>query len=595
MSGTFKPVFDLLQQLAYEPELFERCADLLCRVALFEWQHETDNRRQYSEKLRSLFYLWFSGTHAPVEERLKIIEKLVSSHEQYRQELGFYFLEAALEAGQFGAFHDFTFGTRSRNYGYQPRSHEDYSHWFGSVVDLCLQLILDDPKLAGRTRRLFASKLDGIWNDAQTFTVVEKAAQQIHAQKGWHEGWLTVKGIIRDDRKDADSATLERLSVLEKFLRPVGLLERARTYAFSGIWQGYDLEDEFEGEDFVDQYSKVKKITRTIACQVAQTPEVLNIMLPELVSAHTDTYHGRLDAFGKGLADGVTDKAKLFQSLRSEYIKTSPEQRSRYVFTGFLASCSENDPPVCNMLLDGLVEDEVLGEWFPQLQTSCMIDRRAVERLHQSLDFGKAPVAAFRTLGMRYVYKCLSDDELAGLLRKILQREGGAKEVLITFSMKHSEKRRKDKGWKEKSTCLQEVMRDCLCHYQFYTNKKDRHSGNDYQLAQLAAACLNGTEGADAAQNVCQRFVESVTTANYYIRSYPRFLQSLARMQPDIFLDEFLGKPSLEEEGIPNRLKYFFSRHFRHYKNPLDEIRDDVILAWYEIAYCVVGRWDVLG
>ena len=180
------------------------------------------------------------------------------------------------------------------------------------------------------------------------------------------------------------------------------------------------------------------------------------------------------------------------------------------------------------------------------------------------------------------MYNYLSDDELAGLLRKILQREGGAKEVLIIFSMKNSEKRRKDKGWEEKSTCLQEVMRDCLCHYQFYKSK-DRHS-DDYRLAKLTEACLNGTEGADAAEIVCQKFVESVTTANYYTQSYPRFLQSLARMQPDIFLDEFLGKPSIEEGGIPNRLKYLFSRHFRHYKNPLYEIRDEVILSWCEIA-----------
>ena len=73
----------LLRHLAYKPELFYRSAKLLCRFALSE-----DKDGSYSharETLKSLFYIYLSGTQARIEVRAKIIDELVGSEEGNKQ------------------------------------------------------------------------------------------------------------------------------------------------------------------------------------------------------------------------------------------------------------------------------------------------------------------------------------------------------------------------------------------------------------------------------------------------------------------------------------------------------------------------------
>ena len=110
----------LLRHLAYDRELFDRSVELLCRFALSEDKDENNN--SIRDVLKSLFYLYLSGTHATIEARAKVIEKLIDSEDQNKQELGLLLLDAALEAWHFGGAYEFGFGARSRNYGYYPKT-----------------------------------------------------------------------------------------------------------------------------------------------------------------------------------------------------------------------------------------------------------------------------------------------------------------------------------------------------------------------------------------------------------------------------------------------------------------------------------------
>jgi hypothetical protein len=71
----------ILRHLAYDPALFDRSVELLCRYALSE---SDDSTRHV---VKSLFCLDFSGTHAPIEARTRIIENMVGSERREKQEL----------------------------------------------------------------------------------------------------------------------------------------------------------------------------------------------------------------------------------------------------------------------------------------------------------------------------------------------------------------------------------------------------------------------------------------------------------------------------------------------------------------------------
>ena len=109
----------LLRQLAYDEVLFDRSVGLLCRIALSEYKWaKNDSRSQalidnsrlkllqgnygnqsyVQDELKSLFYLYLSGTHASIEARVKVIEKLTDSKDEDEQVLGISLLDVMLEA-----------------------------------------------------------------------------------------------------------------------------------------------------------------------------------------------------------------------------------------------------------------------------------------------------------------------------------------------------------------------------------------------------------------------------------------------------------------------------------------------------------------
>ena len=116
--------------------------------------------------------------------------------------------------------------------------------------------------------------------------------------------------------------------------------------------------------------------------------------------------------------------------------KTPSEKRQIDVFLEFLSSCAESDPAFYNSILDNLISDDLLGEWFPIFQITSPIDQRGVKRLHEALDMGKAKIHTFERLAWGRVHEPISDDELADLLKKILPKEEGICVVIELLRMR---------------------------------------------------------------------------------------------------------------------------------------------------------------
>jgi len=297
----------------------------------------------------------------------------------------------------------------------------------------------------------------------------------------------------------------------------------------------------------------------------------LNILLPEIVS----TYGRRLFSFGVGLAEGCSDKQKLFHALYLAIEKTPPEMRQINVFLGFLSSCSESDPTFYNSTLDDLIKDDILGELFPVIQTTSTIDQRGVERLHESLDHGKAQIHLYQHLAWGRAHESITDDALVGLLRKILTKEGGFDVALEILKMRfHGQK----KASPEYSEGLITIAREVMTASSFDDGRR-RQSNHDYELEQVASICLGDPAGIPAATITCQNLKKAITENRAYSFDYPRLLNRLAELQPIIFLDVFLEGDDIE--GYQRR-RMFIDDIERH-DNPLSQITDDVLLSWCEV------------
>lgn len=557
----------LLRQLAYDPELFDRSVTLMCRYALSE--KPEGNYNSTRDVLKSLFYIYLSGTHASVEARAKIIEELVDSADQDRQELGLFLMDAALEAWHFSSSYEFGFGARPRDFGYEPNTREEVIHWYETFIGICTRLALSSQPIAKKARKVLSDNLRGLWTKGTMFEVLENSINQIQAQQAWNEGWIAVRGIIRYDSKGLKKEVLERLHRLEKLLKPNDLLERARTFALSDEHHTFGLEADFDDTgDASSGWRRVQETTRKIGSQVAQDTHTLNALLPELVSTHNT----RLHSFGRGLADGCSDKQELWQILCTQLEKTPSEKRQVGVFLGFLSSCAESDPAFYNSTLDTLINDDLLGEWFPIFQTTSIIDQRGIERLHDALDTGKAKIHTYQNLAWGRVHESISDADLADLLKEILTKEEGIGVVLEILKMRFH---RTDEESPEYSGSLIAVARDVLSMYPFPA-ERGRHNNQDYHLAQIARICLNGHEGISAATEICQHIAEAITDNRIHAFDYPDLLNILARTQPFVFLNVFIGNDGIK--GYQRRR--MFADDFERHSNPLNQISDDDLLSW---------------
>jgi hypothetical protein len=132
----------LLRSLAYDPPLFERSVQALARAAM----QSTDEReaKKASDTFVSLFTIYLSGTHATIEQRLGVIERLLRSGEAKARALGLAALDEVLEATHFSSGYRFEFGARSRDYGYQPQNDADVTRWYGAALTLIGRLALTE-------------------------------------------------------------------------------------------------------------------------------------------------------------------------------------------------------------------------------------------------------------------------------------------------------------------------------------------------------------------------------------------------------------------------------------------------------------------
>ena len=557
----------LLHHLAYDQELFERSVKLICQFAAAEDTGEKNNFIR--GVLKSLFYIHLSGTHATVEARAMIIQELLDSDDFVNQDIGLQLLDSALEATHFSTSQEFDFGARRRDYGYCPETRRDFVHWFSTFVDICVRSALSGKPIAVQAKKLLAKKLRGLWIDGGMYDEIEQAASSLLERGAWNDGWIAVREIIRHDSKGFDEETRTRLLALERRLKPKDLLEKARTFALSNQLWGLDLEDNFDANESVSaSYRKTGETTRLVGAEVATEPEVFNKLLPDLVSTDNTNLHH----FGQGLAEGCDDKYRMFQDLRDALENTPHEKRDINVLSGFLSSSAESDIEFYNKALDEAVGDDILGEWIPILQMSSTIDQRGVGRLHGSLDLGKAPIRFFKHITGGRVHESISDDDLAGLLDKILTKEDGNHVAVQILKMRFYRDKEESRQYSDN---LIAVARKTLILHPF-ARRQGQQGSADYDLAQIAMECCYQSDGIATVRELAKNLADALLTYQVSFSDYPELLNVLARLHPRLFLDEFLGLENVKEY----QYHWWSTDDFDRRKNPMSQIPDDTVIAW---------------
>lgn len=213
----------LLRLLAFDALSFERCAAVLRQIALCGVEQQS---KEAADAHAALFPIYLSGTWAPVDNRVKVARELLSSEHSKENQLGLDALRSLLKGGHFHSSTDFKFGTRSRDYGYQPRTYNDICHWYCLVFALAREF--EKGSLKAEIRLALADSFHDLWTRNWMRPQLEALFRDIGGSQFWREGWIAAKFTRRFGVTDEAEESAKRLDALIDDLKPSGLLADAR-------------------------------------------------------------------------------------------------------------------------------------------------------------------------------------------------------------------------------------------------------------------------------------------------------------------------------------------------------------------------------
>jgi len=545
----------VIRSLAYDADLFPRCAALLGKIAAAGDLDGRSNRAL--EAFTSLFQLVFSGTHAPIEQRLAVIQPLLVSDKAEQRTLGLKSLDVALEAWQFQPFHDFEFGGRSRSYGYWPRSPADVKHWFELTLSLSAAVACSDSPIASQVRVAVAGQLRGIWTRAATYDEIEDACRTISEAQFWPEGWIAVRQIQHYDSKGFTPEVASRLASLEALLRPRDLVQKVRSVVLSNDFSGIYVTDiEHDGTN------DVGAAAQNLGSLVAADDRAFDELLPDLVSHSWNVW-----SFGRGLAQGSCNPRATWRRLVSGIAAAPEQQRGILVLCGFLQALHEANHETAEAILDHALEDRVEAPWLPALQSAAGIDHRGVERLLHSLSLGLTPIQSYRALHGGRATDTIPADQLRDFVLGLASNPAGldvAIEILDT---------RLHRNEANKQPHEREIVEAGCALIRQAPLAKERDDMLDYRLGMISRACLRGEQGAPAVADVLRRMKEAVAKYEAYAFYFDDFIGGLFAAQPTPALEALCGGGKRElEAGV--RILHDLQ------KNPLDSMAESDLFAW---------------
>ncbi|GAB6039961.1 hypothetical protein [Endothiovibrio diazotrophicus] len=557
----------LLRSFAYDEPLFHRATSLLSRMAADEKpNNNVDSPRSH---LVGLFHLYLSGTHAPIGMRIESIRKWIASGEEAIRRLGFEALANLLKGDHFDSWHEFAFGARTRDFGWQPRTRSDIEGWYRAAIDFVSELLKEGGALQHPTRAVVARAFGEVWMATDGFAPLERLMECLGGGGKWPDGWRAVRKALRFDKERMSPDAFQRLQKLERKLAPEGLIDQIRAYVLPTRWGDLDIADGevVESEDDVmAPYERVERVARELGASAANSEEVLDTVLPEVLSCEPGLGY----SFGRGLGGEIADIESLWRSMVRLLRDVPSECRNTVVTGGYLAEVYERDRILADRLLDTAVDDPTLQPLFPSLQKSVPIGESGACRLLRLLAMSSVSAEAYGALTYGGVVQSIPPKLFFRLAYGLSRMPSGYRVALEMIWMRlHSEKKQDGEVPIEIVRCGREL----LCEASF----GELSDLDDFHVAQVISPCFEGDAAMGDARRFWERLISSEGRYRLFGSRHTEVVAALLRVQPMVSLDVLLGDGLTEEE---RRAGFLVSRGR---KSMFQVLTVDQLAAWADL------------
>ncbi|MDQ1086148.1 hypothetical protein [Siphonobacter sp. SORGH_AS_1065] len=553
----------ILKSIAFEDKYFIRSVTIICQFVLSENKKNSSYVRRV---LHSLFALYLSGTHAKPKTRLLIIHDLVTSLSARKVELGLELLEASLESWHFNAVDSFQFGSRSRDYGYRPKTYEEVQDWFKIFIKEIGDLIIGNQDLSERLKQILAKKFRGLWTRSGAINELEELIYKIKSRNEWVEGWIEVKKTIYHDSEELDTKRRNKLFNLENALRPSTLQEEIKAYVYSVNYYAL-LHIDRKTRSIEDRLKDMDDMVIQLGIRLSKDESLLELLLPTLL---TKNYNNSF-YLGKGIAKGAEDLINKWQKITFPLGYLNKDIVYVNLLGGYLNEIAISDMQLANDILDQIIDDSTLMTWFPYFQTLVPLGPIGLERLYKAIDNNISPINLYSNIGYGRYHETITDEDFSKLVLKISSKDNGVEVAIGLLNMRFREDKQNHQN------ILIEAAREILLKYNF--KNQNNYGAIMHDIIKILKVCIDVDieEGDDFASTLCTNLNNAFQLYDLYTHDFLELLSIIAKRYPFIFLEFFLENSNVNEY---RNLDFY---DINTGNNVLDVVTDDTIISWCEV------------
>lgn len=343
-----------LEKLCFWQDTFSIAAPILLAFATAENESWGNNA---TNQFLQLFHVFLSGTQAPPELRLTVIDTALSDGNNEQKNLAVKALGSALQNGHFSRTGGVeTQGSRSPQIDWRPKLwSEVYIYW-----QECLKRLVSVATGSGESALLargqFAKSLRGLVR-AGRLDEVEHALKVINdsTDSSWPEAYNAIKEEIRHEGKIIPQDSLVRLKTLLDVVSPQTLGERLSQIVSTPTWD--HVKDEKSGH-YID-------VAKQEAVRFAEECSKNMALLLENLEVVFKGEQRQGYAFGFNLGQ-FSDEAQPFIENALKILSDMGDANPM-VLAGFLQGIRSRFPEMVAKTLDMVAQDERLAPYLVNL------------------------------------------------------------------------------------------------------------------------------------------------------------------------------------------------------------------------------------
>lgn len=540
----------ILFYIAYDQKLFYRSTILIAEFA----KSEEKNKKYKSIRdiLYKMFHIALSGTHATIEDRLKILDTLIYDSSIISNELGLKLINELLKLGTNGLSDHIIDNNTSvkRDYGYYPKNKEEYRKWYITTLQYCEKLIINNV-FEDEIKEIISNNFRDLASN-DFYYDLEKIVENVLINKSWPEIWITIEAIKHFDKKKIPKKMLIQMNILQEKCTPKTIDDKIKIFLNNYKYLYWDLDDSTENE------KKSNEIIKQLGIEVRNNKETLK---ENLLKINDSCSLYRIDYFTDGLFEENNNHHEIIYFLLNNINQNNKNIFLRIIST-YISHINEDEKR--NQLLDEILNNKKYNKNYPIIQFGYQLNNTDIIRIRKAITLGIGNIHEY--YGIMFYIKNISISEIIYTINLFPKNDESDILIISILNYLYFNKRNTKK--------LNEYSRNFIMNLDF-TNPNYISDNQKNKIKKIVKECFSGNNDKIQVINIFKKFINVIdkNINSYY--EYQYILNRLIKLYPYEFLDVLLGNSDIEQYKI----KYFI-KGSGHHKNPIDLIGDDTLIKW---------------